>query len=201
MKQVRILALAIASLCFLTDAGAQTCYDSLITSPSPFLGNNDEIFKLSDGSLWQVHYAYEYLYAYSPSVVICPGKNRLIINGKQLQVTRLSQERKRRSSNARAPEKHSSHDSTGSEATDDIADGSGDATGADLIETQIAGTFSGWDGETIFKLSNGQIWQQANYAYLYHYAYSPKVLIFKAGGGYQMQVEGIEQRIRVTRLK
>jgi hypothetical protein len=30
----------------------------------------------------------------------------------------------------------------------------------DVIESQIDGDFEGWDGETIFKLTNGEIWQQ-----------------------------------------
>lgn len=35
------------------------------------------------------------------------------------------------------------------------------------IESEIEGEFNGWDGETIFKLTNGQIWQQAEYDYEY----------------------------------
>ena len=61
--------------------------------------------------------------------------------------------------------------------------------------------FSGWEGETIFKLANGQIWQQTQYAYTYRYAYSPKVLIFKTRGGYKMQVEGMDKTIGVERIK
>ena len=38
------------------------------------------------------------------------------------------------------------------------------------IETEIEGDFNGWDGETIFKLANGQIWQQAEYDYEYEHA-------------------------------
>ncbi len=29
------------------------------------------------------------------------------------------------------------------------------------------GTFNGWDGETIFNLDNGQVWQQSQYDYMY----------------------------------
>jgi hypothetical protein len=47
-----------------------------------------------------------------------------------------------------------------------------------VIESSIDGEFKGWDGSTIFKLSNGQIWQQSSYAYMYHYAYNPPVLIY-----------------------
>lgn len=74
-------------------------------------------------------------------------------------------------------------------------------TGPDLIESHIEGTFEGWDGETIFKLDNGQIWQQATYAYTYHYAYRPKVYIVKSYGAYKMVVEGVSGSIFVRRLK
>lgn len=70
-----------------------------------------------------------------------------------------------------------------------------------VIESRIDGQFNGWEGETIFKLVNGQIWQQASYAYRYHYAYSPKVLIFRSGAQYKMKVEGMEGEISVRRLK
>lgn len=69
------------------------------------------------------------------------------------------------------------------------------------IESRIDGEFDGWDGETIFKLQNGQIWQQSEYAYTYHYAYSPEVLIYPSGGGWKMKVDGVSSEIRVQRLK
>lgn len=52
----------------------------------------------------------------------------------------------------------------------------------DVIESHIDGTFKGWDGDTIFKLTNGQIWQQSAYAYTYYYAYRPKVTIYRSIG-------------------
>jgi hypothetical protein len=70
-----------------------------------------------------------------------------------------------------------------------------------VVESRIDGEFTGWEGETIFKLVNGQIWQQSSYAYKYVYKYSPKVLIYKSGVGYKMQVEGVDGTISVTRLK
>jgi hypothetical protein len=70
-----------------------------------------------------------------------------------------------------------------------------------VIENNIEGEFQGWDGETIFKLDNGQIWQQASYAYTYHYAYRPKVVIFRSGGTYRMRVDGTTGDIAVKRLK
>jgi len=69
------------------------------------------------------------------------------------------------------------------------------------IETRIDGNFEGWEGETIFKMQNGTIWQQASYAYTYHYAYSPKVFIYSKSGGTYMKVDGVDREIRVKRIK
>ena len=71
----------------------------------------------------------------------------------------------------------------------------------DVIESRIDGEFEGWEGETIFKLMNGQIWQQTSYAYHYHYAYMPEVLIYKTAGGYKMKVEGVDVTIYVRRIR
>lgn len=70
-----------------------------------------------------------------------------------------------------------------------------------VIETQIDGEFEGWDGETIVKLINGQIWQQTEYHYNYTYSYMPDVLIYRSASGYKMSVEGADKPIMVTRLK
>ncbi|MBK7908676.1 MAG: hypothetical protein IPJ78_19300 [Gemmatimonadetes bacterium] len=70
-----------------------------------------------------------------------------------------------------------------------------------VIESRIDGEFSGWDGETVFKLANGQIWQQASYAYKYHYAFSPKVLIYRSGAGFRMKVDGVDGEIAVRQLR
>ncbi len=75
-------------------------------------------------------------------------------------------------------------------------------TGSGVIETRMDGDFEGWTGETIFKLANGQIWQQTEFAYTYHYAYRPKVLIYRSKtGGWKLQVEGVNRAIGVQRLK
>jgi hypothetical protein len=70
-----------------------------------------------------------------------------------------------------------------------------------VIEGQIDGDFEGWEGETIIKLTNGQIWQQNEYYYTYHYAFMPKVMIFKSGPGFKMKVDGVDRPVGVTRLR
>lgn len=66
----------------------------------------------------------------------------------------------------------------------------------DVIESQINGEFKGWEGETEYELTNGQVWKQCAYYYEYKYAYMPEVLIYSAGGGYRMQVEGTSADVR-----
>lgn len=59
------------------------------------------------------------------------------------------------------------------------------------VESHIAGEFNGWDSETIYKLDNGDIWQQSNYHYHYHYSYHPAVLIYRNRyGTCHIKVEG-----------
>jgi len=70
-----------------------------------------------------------------------------------------------------------------------------------VIESQIDGDFEGWEGETIVKLMNGQIWQQSEYYYTYHYAFMPKVIVYKSGAGFKMKVDGVRKEIGVVRLK
>ncbi len=69
-----------------------------------------------------------------------------------------------------------------------------------VIESTIDGEFQGWDGETIFKLVNGQIWQQSSYQYHYHYAYMPRVMIYRTDRGYKMKVDGVDASIYVKRI-
>jgi hypothetical protein len=177
---MRLKVLVICGLLLLTagSAPAQECYESTILSPTPFMGNNGEIFRLSDGSLWEVKYEFEYLYEYYPNVVICPSRGKLAIKGKVLNVEKVK---------AALPAKPKSETPK--------------APIPRVIESQIEGDFEGWGGETIVKLTNGQIWKQSEYYYHYHYAFMPKVLIFRAGGGYKMKVDGIEKSVGVELLK
>lgn len=72
---------------------------------------------------------------------------------------------------------------------------------SEVIETKIDGDFEGWEGETVVKLMNGQVWQQSEYYYHYHYAFMPDVLIYRSGGGYKMKVEGVDRAVGVRQLR
>ena len=70
-----------------------------------------------------------------------------------------------------------------------------------LLKVRFNGAFNGWDGETVLKLMNGQIWKQSVYHYEYHYAYMPDVLIYKSDTGYKMLVDGTDGAVSVERIK
>ena len=72
---------------------------------------------------------------------------------------------------------------------------------SDIIESRIDGDFEGWDGETVVKLMNGQIWQQTEFYYHYTYKFMPNVIIYNSGSNYKMKVDGIDKEVGVIRLK
>ena len=162
-----------------------TCYESSIMSPTPFMGNDGEVLRLADGSLWEVKYEYEYMYEYYPSVIICPSKGTLVVGGETLSVQLIT------AAPGAIPTTVRNRPGVAASAV---------AT-ADVVESRIDGEFSGWEGDTIFKLQNGQLWQQSSYAYKYRYSYRPKVLIYKSGSIYKMRVDGVDGEIAVRRLK
>ena len=67
---------------------------------------------------------------------------------------------------------------------------------------QIDGDFNGWEGETIYKLMDGHVIQQASYHYHYHYDYSPNVIIYQGSQGLMIHVEGDgDQDVHIRILK
>jgi hypothetical protein len=68
------------------------------------------------------------------------------------------------------------------------------------FESQISGAFTGWHGDALFKLVNGQYWQQVEYRYSYRYMYRPRVVISEAHSGYVMEVDGMDDSVTVRRV-
>jgi hypothetical protein len=158
--------------------------------PTPFMGNHGEIARLADGSLWEVIGDYLYLYEYYPAVIACPSIGKLMVGSRNINARPLSisntppaMNTPRTQTQGRSPEKGPAVQT------------------ADVIESQIDGDFEGGEGDTIFKLVNGQIWQQVSYSYKYHYAFMPRVLIVRVGVGFQMQVQGVQGRIALRQLR
>jgi len=72
---------------------------------------------------------------------------------------------------------------------------------AQQIVSQIDGEFTGFNDGTIFKLMNGQVWQQSRYKYKYHYAYCPRVKIYQGdSGSFLMKVNGVNESVEVVQV-
>lgn len=69
------------------------------------------------------------------------------------------------------------------------------------ISSRIDGEFNGTNDEVVFKLRNGQIWQQIGYRYRYRYRYAPLVSIDARGSTGVMTVEGFDDPIKVRRIR
>ena len=170
-KLLLCLGALIVLMVFSTRATAQDCYESSIVSPSPFMGNDGEIFKLADGSLWEVKYEYEYLYKYYPSVIICPSQGRLIIGEKSLDVELV----------AASPV-----------STKAVSRQTGDWE--IFEETNLKGTISGTVKKgSIFKTISGSIYEVTGLTLQLVLELQPKVTVLRNGDIYKLIVEGFDE--------
>ena len=64
------------------------------------------------------------------------------------------------------------------------------------IRSRIDGDSDGFEGDSVFKLENGQVWRQEEYYYCYRYQYRPHVVIENN----KMTIEGIARSIRVRQI-
>ncbi|TDJ06077.1 MAG: hypothetical protein E2O67_04365 [Deltaproteobacteria bacterium] len=136
--------------------------------------NNGHIFKTASGNIYEViGYPYEYVYEYSPDVLVLRNGElyKLIIDGFDEHLECR------------------------------LLNSGNTSSSASVVESFIDGEFEGFEGETIIKLMNGQIWQQAEYYYYYYYGYMLPVLIYQSSSGFKMKVEGIDEAIGVVQLK
>ncbi|MDT8428052.1 MAG: hypothetical protein RQ757_04715 [Pseudomonadales bacterium] len=69
------------------------------------------------------------------------------------------------------------------------------------MRDRIDGTFTGWDGNTIFNLKSGQVWQQRNGGIWSTRMTDPEVIITRRFMWYYLRVEGTGRSIGVTRLR
>ncbi|MEP7097060.1 MAG: hypothetical protein ABI748_05300 [Dokdonella sp.] len=78
-----------------------------------------------------------------------------------------------------------------------------DSTARAAVEDRIAGTFSGWRGDTVFKLDNGQEWKQAESGRFSTTVMThPKVRIKPMLlGSWLMYVDGCGCDLRVDRIR
>ncbi|ODU45030.1 hypothetical protein [uncultured Aquimonas sp.] len=73
----------------------------------------------------------------------------------------------------------------------------------DEVRSRLLGSFRGWTGNTVFRLENGQVWQQTDGGRLAGVNLdSPEVKIEKSlFGAWYLSVEGYNTRAKVRRLE
>jgi hypothetical protein len=71
------------------------------------------------------------------------------------------------------------------------------------IRSRHVGGFTGWTGETVFRLENGQVWQQTRSGRMAYRGPDRPMITIKRGfmGGYQLAVEGVNKKVYVKRIE
>ncbi len=69
-------------------------------------------------------------------------------------------------------------------------------------EGQLDGEFEGFeDTDRVFTFfGSGRKWRQAEYKYVYHYAYMPKARVIERGGRHYLQVNGLRESVAVEQV-
>jgi hypothetical protein len=63
---------------------------------------------------------------------------------------------------------------------------------------QLKGAFRGFKNrDTEFQFYGGSKWRQAEYKYLYQYAYMPQAKVVDEDGRYMLYVEGVNEPVEV----
>lgn len=180
MQVFRVLLLG-SLICFQT-ARAEECYQSSIVSPTPFMGNDGEIFKLLDGSAWEVKHEYEYMYEYYPTVLVCPGRGKIVVKKKTLNVELLSPPGKK-----------------GAKRTAQPSDSSG---GWDIYEeTNLKGSISGTVKQgSIFKTTSGNVYEVTGLTLQLVLELQPEVMVLRNGETYKLVVKGFDEPLICRKL-
>lgn len=71
------------------------------------------------------------------------------------------------------------------------------------VVTRLDGNFTGWSGNTEFKLENGQVWQQVEQGSVRGVSLDHPMVTIEPGllGSWKLKVEGLNATIRVKRIK
>ncbi len=147
-----------------------------------------------------------------------PNKSQTKQSTKAKQSTRAkksSRVRKRLGRNKNQQQEQASDQSTAreeqesSESGNETQSGFGDETMPNTdsdpkpgqITSRIIGEFGGWNGETVFELENGQVWQQSSNGLLIVRLTNQRVTIKNARFSYKLSVEGYNASVSVRKIK
>ena len=152
---------------------SEECYHSKIVSPRPFKGNEGDIFKLSDGSVWKIR-KYEYVYEYDPMVIVCSSIGKLFVDKKFLSVKRLSLSGKTVSDSLRWKV---------------------------YEETELEGSIGLIRKGDMIEVVSGHIYEVMSNNYYFGIGLQPEVLVLRSERFYYLVIEGYDEPIMSVRLK
>ncbi len=69
-----------------------------------------------------------------------------------------------------------------------------------FVESSIEGVFCGWRQEGLFRLTNGEVWEQVSKEYKYVTLMKPQVRIYRGKVLYFIEVQGMEGRVQVRKV-
>lgn len=69
-----------------------------------------------------------------------------------------------------------------------------------VTESELEGQCRGWDGDTAFRLANGEVWQQSAWRCRSLHLYCPEIRVWRVGTLYFLEVEGTREILPVQRL-
>jgi hypothetical protein len=146
------------------------------------MGNDGEIFKLADGSVWQVKYEYEYMYEYYPNVLVCPARGKMALKTKTLNIALVS-----------AP---------GSASTKHRAQPSASSGGWTIYEeTNLQGSISGTVKQgSIFKTTSGNVYEVTGATLQLVLELQPDVMVLRSGATYKLVVKGFDEPLICQKL-
>lgn len=72
----------------------------------------------------------------------------------------------------------------------------------EVLHSRVIGELQGWDARTVFRLENGQAWQNVDERSTYFRASNPSVTLSKGlFGGYWLELDELQLRTRVRRIR
>ena len=122
-------------------------------------------------------YEYEYLYEYYPSVIICPSSGILVVDGKALNVERL----------------------TAGSAPGGVSTQGG--AWEVYEETYLAGSISGMvQAGRIFRTTSGNIYEVVGLTLQLVLELQPAVMVLRNGDTYRLIVDGFDESLICRKL-
>jgi hypothetical protein len=69
-----------------------------------------------------------------------------------------------------------------------------------VTQSELEGNCRGWDGDTVFALSNGEVWKQDASRYHSVHLCSPAIRVWRLGARFLLEVEGLHEVLPVRRI-